>query len=258
MIAVCLSAQFWELVGYMVYANLRAEAARTYANFLWWVLDPLLYMAVMYLVFGGVLGRGGQDYILVLMTGLVPWMWYRNGISNASRSILGNRALMNQVKLPKFLFPVVTLLTDSAKFLVVLVLLLTLLLVIAGWPPVTWLGLPLVLAVHFVLIAGAACLMAAIVPLVPDLRFLVDSLLHLQFFGSGIFFTLADVPERYTGLFLINPMACVLVDYRRVLLEGQWPHPGTLGWTLAVGVALLATALWILARFDKRYPRLLP
>jgi lipopolysaccharide transport system permease protein len=44
-------ARYFELVFYKTYADLRAEAARTYISFLWWILDPLINMVVFYFVF---------------------------------------------------------------------------------------------------------------------------------------------------------------------------------------------------------------
>ncbi len=42
----------WDLISYKTYPDLRAEASKTYINYLWWVIDPVLGMLVSYLVFG--------------------------------------------------------------------------------------------------------------------------------------------------------------------------------------------------------------
>ena len=41
-------SQYLSLIAYKTYAELRSEAARTYAGFLWWVIEPILNMAVYY------------------------------------------------------------------------------------------------------------------------------------------------------------------------------------------------------------------
>ena len=51
---------YLELVWYKGLADLQAEAARAYVGFLWWVLEPLLYMMAFYVAFGpGMRGGGG-------------------------------------------------------------------------------------------------------------------------------------------------------------------------------------------------------
>ena len=41
-----------------VRANLTSEMSRTYLSYLWWVVEPALFIAVLYLVFGLMLRRG--------------------------------------------------------------------------------------------------------------------------------------------------------------------------------------------------------
>ena len=43
---------YLDLIWYKVYAELSAEAARTWLGILWWVIEPVLYMSVFYLIFG--------------------------------------------------------------------------------------------------------------------------------------------------------------------------------------------------------------
>ena len=68
--------QHLELVWYKAYADLRAEAARAYLGVLWWVLEPLLYICVFYVVFGILLDRGGQGFVSFMLCGLVVWRWF--------------------------------------------------------------------------------------------------------------------------------------------------------------------------------------
>lgn len=247
--------QVIDLILYKTYADLRAEAAKTYINYLWWVIDPILSMLVFYLVFGLLFQRGGEGFVAFLLSGLVIWNWYRQSVAHAGGSILNGKGLMNQVHVPKLVFPTVTLLTDLTKFALVLVLLLVFLW-ISGYPVnVSYLALPVLLVVQLLLIAGLAFCLAGLVPFVPDLRFLVDHLLHLQFFCSGIFYSVKDLPAQYQGWFYLNPMAGLIEDYRSVLLHGIWPHWGRLGLIALGSTLLLALAITFVRRRDREYPR---
>lgn len=244
-----------DLVIYKTYADLRAEAAKTYINYLWWVVDPLLSMLVFYVVFGLLFQRGSEGYVAFLLVGLVIWNWYRQTIGHAGNAIVAGQGLMNQVYVPKLVFPTVTLLTDLTKFTLVFSLLLVFLW-LAGYPPgLTYLSLPLLLLVQLLLISSLAFALAGVVPYLPDLRFLVENLLQLQFFVSGVFFAAQDIPEQYHGLFYLNPMASLIEDYRLVLLEGSWPHWGRLTIiTLCASLMLGFAMAWIHAH-DRDFPR---
>ncbi len=247
-----------DLVVYKTYADLRAEAAKTYINYLWWIIDPILSMSVFYLVFGVMLQGGTEGFVAFLLSGLVIWNWYRQSISNAGGAILTGQGLMGQVHVPKLVFPATTLLTDLTKFALVFVLLLVFLW-LSGYPVgIAYLALPVLLLVQFLLIAAFACLLAALVPYLPDLRFLADNLLNLQFFVSGVFFLAKDVPPEYHGWFYLNPMAGLIEDFRGLLLHGDWPHWGRLGWVAIGASLLLVLAIGMIRRFDRDYPRLVP
>lgn len=246
-----------DLILYKTYADLRAEAAKTYINFLWWIIDPLLGMLVFYLVFGLLFQRGGDGFVAFLLTGLVIWNWYRQSISHAGSAILNGKGLMNQVHVPKIVFPLVVLLTDLTKFVVVFVLLLIFLLLSGLWPGISYLALPLLAMVQLMLIASLSLALAGLVPYLPDLRFLADNLLQLQFFVTGIFFSVRDIPDQYQGWFYLNPMAGMIEDFRAVLLHHAWPHWERLGAVAVFSLLLLMLAVGWIHAHDRDYPRTL-
>ena len=247
---------YWDLIGYKTYADLRAEASRTYVNYLWWLIDPLLTLSIYYLLFAVLFERGGPGFVFVLMVGIVFWRWYAEAISHGANTIVSNKGLMGQVDVPKWVFPIVCLLTDTTKFAFVFVLLMAILLISGhAWGPAL-LALPLLLVVQFVLIAGAASLVAALVPFLPDLRHVISTLLMLQMFLSGVFFRAETIAEQHRDLFFLNPMARLINEYRAILIDGQWPNMAGLAYVAALGAGCLAFAMWVLWRLDKTYPRL--
>jgi lipopolysaccharide transport system permease protein len=251
-----LPPRILDLVTYKTFADLRAEAAKTYINYLWWVLDPILSMIVFYVVFGLLFERGGEGYVQFLLTGLVIWTWYKQSLSHAGSAILGGKGLMTQVHVPKLVFPIVTLLTDLTKFGVVLGVLLLFLWLSGYGIGINYVALPLVLAVQLLLNTACALLLAGIVPYLPDLRLLVENLLHLQFFLSGIFYSAASIPEKYLVYFYLNPMASLIEDYRQILLNDAWPAWGRLAIIAMVSVALLAAGAAFIHSRDRHYPRI--
>lgn len=43
--------QFFELVDIQARMSLKAEASKLYLSYLWWILEPILYVLVFYFVF---------------------------------------------------------------------------------------------------------------------------------------------------------------------------------------------------------------
>ncbi len=237
-------------------ANLRTEVSRYYLNYLWWVIEPVLTMGIFYLVFGIFMNRGTPHFIAFLLCGLTFWNWFARTVNNASASIMQGQGIMQQVDILKIFFPLEVILRDCFKLLFSLFLLLVFLLFYPTPTSSTWLALPLIMLVQLFFIAGVSILCAAIVPFIPDLKFIISTALQLMFFGSGVFFSIESVvlPEHQFILYL-NPMAGLLRAYRQILIDNVWPNWFYLAMVFLFALMLLGFALWIIFRFDHIYPR---
>ena len=129
-----------DIIQYKTYAELKAESQRYYLGFLWWLIEPVIYMLVFYFVFGILFQRGTEDFVVFLLTGLVFWHWFQSTVMQGVDTLQANRVLYNQVFVPKYLFPAVVMLKNSAKFGVVLAVLLLFLLVYGIEPSVPLVG----------------------------------------------------------------------------------------------------------------------
>lgn len=251
-----LSAQHREVVFFKAYADLKVEASRYYLSFLWWLLHPILSMTVYYIVFDVVLQRGTEDYVPFLSIGIIIWHWFSNTITHSMGSILGSGNLMAQIDIPKIVFPCIVMVLDTIKFLFVFFVLLVFLGVYGFTPSLTFLALPLILLVQFLVIMVGAYIVAAIVPFLPDLRFLIEVLLRLTFFLSGVFFPGNMVPAPYQTYFYLNPMANLIENYRNILMYHAWPDWVTLG-IIGIGAFISVCAVrYVIMRYDRLYPRI--
>ncbi|HXH02944.1 MAG TPA: ABC transporter permease [Candidatus Competibacteraceae bacterium] len=250
-----LTQHHLELIVYKTYADLKAETAKTYIGFIWWLLDPLLFMLTFYVVFELLLRQGTPDFIPFLLVGLITWRWFQNTVAHGAGAILQNRELMRQIYLPKIVFPLVTVLTDLVKFSLVFLILL-LFLSVTGHPPgASYLALPLVLATEFLLIVALTCLTSAVVPFLPDLRILIEHGLHMLFFVSGIFFSSSQVPQPLHWLLYLNPMAGLIEAYRDILIRDQWPQLGLLSGIAGAAALACWGAYRLLTRYDHVYAK---
>lgn len=249
--------QFVQLLLLKVHMNLRSEVSRHQLNYVWWVLEPALFVAVFYVVFGVLLDRGGNDFVVFLVCGQIPFLWFSRSITNSSNSIMAGKNLIGQVDVPKAFFPLVDILQDSIKQFFVFSLLVLFLLVYGIAPTSSWLFLPVVALTQGAFILATGLSVACIVPILPDFRFIVSTGLMMMLFASGVFYSYTDfVSPRYQELFLLNPLASLIKNYRQVLLDNQPPDFGQLLMILAASLVVAYCAARVLRRYHGHYSRL--
>jgi len=120
--------KYLNIILFKTWADLRAEASRAYIGFLWWFLEPLLYMAAFYVIFGLGLRMGGEGFVYFLLCGLVPWKWFSSTVNNGSRAIEAGAGMIHQVYIPKVVLPTIIVAINTVKFLMILPLLIVFLL----------------------------------------------------------------------------------------------------------------------------------
>lgn len=251
-------AKFWQLVAVKIAFNLRAEVSVYYLSYAWWVLEPIMYMAVFYVVFGIFLARGTQDYIPFLLTGLVPWLWFAKTIGNSTLAIVSAKSLISERRIVKSFFPLVVVGQDFIKQSMIFILLLMYLIGYGIKPHAGWFWLIPLVGAQALLTYACALGVALAVAFIRDFRFLVSTGLILGMMGSGIFYSYTDVilPE-HRALFLANPIASLLASYRNVLLYGQAPLENSLV-LIGAGSALAILALHrLINRLDNALTRML-
>ncbi len=249
--------RYWELILYKTYADLRAETERTYLGFLWWIFEPILFMSIFYVFFGILLNQGQKDYVPFLLIGLTIWQWFKACLSHGAETILGGHALMQQVYLPKVIFPIILILTDSVKFIFIFSLLLIFLWIYGYLPTVHYLALPLLLLIQFMLITACVFFLAAMVPFFPDLRFIVENLLLAVFFMSGVMMDANAIPEQYRGYYYLNPIVTLLESFRDVLMHQRWPHWEALVWIALTAIVGIFLAYRLIKKFEYTYPKVM-
>lgn len=248
--------QFLELVWVKACFNLKSEANQNYLRYFWWLLDPVLYMSVFYLVFGLLLSRGGgENFIAYLLTGLVPFQWFAKTVQQSSGAIFAGRGLMHQVHISPLFFPLVAIVQNAGKQMPVFLLLIVFLLFFGLSPSWHWLGLVPVVLLQLLLMSVLGCFLALLIPFVRDLSNLIPTGIQFMLFCSGVFYSADTIPEKWRSLFFTNPMANLLYQYRQVLMEREWPDWVGMSWVLLGCLISGLLLLWFYRRVEGDIPK---
>lgn len=244
-----------ELVWVKATMNLKSEASVNYLSYVWWIVEPLLHMSVYYLVFSVLLNRGGEDYVIFLLTGLIPWLWFSKSVSRASNSIIKGKTLMGQIYVPKLFFPLTSLTQDTIKQIIVWCILLVFVGIVGPSPSIVWFWLVPIILTQLLLICAFSLCFALIIPFIRDFSLIIPSILQFIMFCSGIFFSYKDISSEIQNLFFINPMAVLLRCYRDVLLDGVGPVLPLLIYVFSSSFIVIIICLKMYKELDFKLPR---
>ncbi len=247
--------QFWELAVFRTVAELRAESKRSYAGLLWWIIRPLLSLAVYGVVFGLIFKVKQEHFLLFLFSGIIGWEWFSSSTQRCATSVLSNRPLMLLVKVNPMLFPVSICLVDFVKFLLGLLILLV---ATAIWGPgFGWsiFMLPVIILAELLLCMGAGLIVSSITPFLPDFAMILTTIMQLLMFLSGVFYRIDSLPARLRPLIALNPVAVLLEQYRLVILEHAMPDIRGMAIILGSGIAAALVGRLLLAKFGRIYTK---
>lgn len=250
------SMGIWAYRDYILFsvrARLISETINNHLGILWLALEPLLRMIVYYVVFVYLMKSRTENFVAFLLIGIMSMMWFTKTVIQGGHSIKGAGGLLRQCYMPKTIFPTIMALSRLVEFLCVILVLMAYF-AVTGSVHYSWVALPVVILSQFIINFGVSLLASAFIPLMPDLSILINSAMTALFFLSGVFFEVQPTSPHY-DLFMLNPLAKLLEQYRWVLLHGKWPDWTALLIINGVGLIIIGIAAFFIQKFDSYYPR---
>ena len=210
---------FFILVDTKAKMSLKAEASKLYLSFLWWILEPMLFVLDFYFVFSVLLGSRQPDFLLFLMCAKIPYMWFSKAVTSASSSIVANRGIISQIDIPKAIFPYASIQVTLYKEIPVFLLLFAMCIYYGYMPTLDWLWLMPLFIAMYLMIVTFGLLTAILVCYADDVRMLINMAMLFLMFTSGIFFDISTVREPIQSYLLIfNPLAFLCDGFRKILM----------------------------------------
>lgn len=244
-------AETWRhrgLVRVLAGRSLKGQYELNLLGFAWWLLDPLTFAGVYYVLFDVILRNDTPAYPLFLIVSLLPFKWLVTGITGAMGTVRTNGSLIQNLYFPRALLPVTELAVGLAHFLVGLLVVPIFMAAFTVAPSWHLVWLPVVIAVQFVFMLGLAFPSAIWGVNYRNLPGLAANLIRLWFYVSPGVWALERVDGTLRTLVQLNPLTGLFEAYRGAIMTHRSPG-WTLGWTAAVGLAgLLAGGRYFVRR----------
>ncbi len=241
-----------ELIWALALKELRVRYKRSVLGFVWALLNPLLMMLVLTVVFGTLLMRLSlPHYSIFLLSMLVPWTFFAQGLSYSVESIVANAELLKKVRVARLVFPVAAVLSNIINFLLSMIPLFLLILAMRFPIHWTWFYLPVPMVGLFLFTQGMAFIFATVNVFYRDVSHITQIILQAWFYFSPIIYSLDFISAHYRWLFKLNPLLYVLNGFRLSIYYGLLPSWPSMALSLGFGIACLLIGFAVFRRYER-------
>jgi lipopolysaccharide transport system permease protein len=234
--------QFWIQIQDLTLASMKSRYRKTWAGFIWVVLNPLLMFGVQGLVFRKFLRVEMPDYLLFLLGGLLPWIFFTTTVQMGTPVFVSQSQLLRSFRINPWVLLGAQVLDGFANFLASFVLIMLPFYLLADRPVALLVLLPLALVPLLVGTLSITVTLSILNVFHRDINFVTGFLFSLLFFLTPIFYPRELVPAGYAWLVDLNPVLYFIEPFRLVIHSGD-----VAGFFLALvrsaGAAALFTAL---------------
>jgi lipopolysaccharide transport system permease protein len=224
--------------------RLRVRYKQSALGWIWGALQPLALMIIYTVIFARVtkVATGGIPYPLFVLVGVLPWIFFSSSISNAVHGLVLYPNLLTKMYFPREIIPFSYLAAGFADFLIgcgILGGFIVYYRVALSWNLLYSIPIVIVLAGFA---AAIALLFSAIQVRFRDVGLALPLMLQVWMFTLPVVYSLESVPLRFRKLYLLDPIAGLIENFRTVVLRGLKPDTTSLGMSSAIACACLVLA----------------
>ena len=225
----------------------------------WSVIAPVVQASILAVVFTKVVRvQTSIPYLVFVLSGVIAWTFFSSTLGSGVRAITGGSGLASKVYFPRCILPLTNVGTSLYGYVPSVVVLLIAALAYGIDVTPHWLMLVPATVVMILLTSAFVLVLAALQVYFRDIAFILGVIIQGWFYGSGVFFPIARVPEGLLRNLVVANPATGMVELFRVAFLGFGPWTlVALWWTLGWTAALFGFAALLYRRYDRVFVDLL-
>lgn len=240
-----------------VWRDIREQYAGSALGLIWSLVQPLLLILLYWLVFAQImqirLGGTLDDipFIAYLLSGLLPWFAFQDGLSKGANAVIGRRDMVKKVHFPVQVFPLAAVTAAFVSHAIGFALFLLAFLLWRGQVDFAQIGLLVVLfSLQWLFVAGLGLCLAAVTVYIRDITQIIGIVLMAMFYTAPVLYPLEMVPEGLRSVIMLNPFTPIADSYHRIILLGTGPEPQTWLLLLVLAGGALALGRYVFKRLE--------
>ncbi|MBV9611580.1 MAG: ABC transporter permease [Acidobacteriaceae bacterium] len=208
----------------------------------WAVIQPLALMLVYTIVFSlfTKVPTQGAAYPVFVLAGILPWNFFQTAITTSATGFVTHTNIITKLYFPREILPFSYVLAGVVDLTIGAVILAIVML----WYHIhlTWLALYAlpILLIEMCLVSGFSLALSALQVRFRDVGLALPLVFQLWTFASPVVYSLNNVPLRFRGWYIWNPMVGVVENFRRVVVQATAPDRESLLIAIVFAAVLLS------------------
>lgn len=251
--------QYRELLKANIKKDIRGKYKGSFLGIIWSFLNPLLQVFVYYLVFPYLLGNVIPNYLIYLITGLIPWTFFLSTVTGGTKAIKDNAGIIKKVYFPREILMISQVCSGLINFFISCLIILVFCIGAGVGLSIHLIMVPVVALIQSLLILGIILILGSIEPYVQDLEFIVQFILQMGFYATPVIYTISQFSSAGWLLRLIrwNPLTILLDAYRDCFLYHVWPDARLLLIVLALSLILIVIGFAVFRKLERNFAEVL-
>ena len=240
-------------------ADLGAEVASSYLNWLWWLIEPFCMMLIYTVIFGYVFKASEPYFPVFIFTGLTMWGFFSRSVSGSVGTVRDGKDIITKIYMPKYILLLSKMFVNGFKMMVSFGVIAAMMVVFRV--PVNWnlvWAIP-ILIVMFLFTFGVGTIMMHYGVYVNDLGYITGIVLQMMMYLSGVFYSVAKrIPEPFGDVLeSFNPLALFMSSMRSAILYCETPRIWIIAvWTL-ISLILIALGIFTIYSNENSYVKVI-
>ena len=247
--------KYRELLKTNIRKEIRGKYKGSFLGVLWSFINPLLQVIVYAIVFPYLMRGTGDDYLVYLATGIIPWTFFQMTLVSCVGSIKANSGIIKKVYFPREILPISIVLSGLTNFFISCIIIL--LFCIGYGVGISWhlVFVPVFAILQAILTLGLGLILSAITAYVQDLEYIINFLLMLGFYGTPVVYKLEMFASNSILITLVryNPLTIILNGYRNAFLYHAVPGMHSLIVLAIMSFAVLAVGMLTFKKLEKGF-----
>ena len=251
---------YWDLIFLFFKRNYITRYKQTVLGPLWLIFNPLITVSLYAFVFGNLAGlaESGVPQILFYLAGNGIWAYFAACLTQTATTFTTNSGIMGKVYFPRLVMPLSSVLSGIFDLLIQIIILIAFMFIyyIKGYLfnlDTKLLCIPLLVLQTGLLGLGFGIIIASLTTKYRDLAVLVGFSVQLWMYATPVVYSLKLVPEKLYNLYMLNPMAPIMVCWRKSVIGiGSFP---TFYWGLSwiTTIVVLSVGILLFNKIEKTF-----